>query len=216
MNDISKLLEEKMKNGREYRRIEIEQIETRAEENGEMIVEGYATKFGTKYLLYDWGDYRVFEQIDAAAFNDCDMDDVILQYDHEGRVYARTSNKTLEVEPDAIGLRVRAKLSGTEGGRQLYEEIKGGYITKMSFGFVVSKDEQTVEEDRETNITTVTRTITGIKKLYDVSAVSIPANDATEISARAFGEGVISEAMQERQRAERSARIKKLKILTEV
>ena len=126
------------------------------------------------------------------------MTDVIMQYDHEGRVFARNANGTLEVTPDEKGLYVRADLSGTEAGRELYDEIKGGYTTKMSFGFRVAEDVRENKEIHETGRIEVTRKITKISKLYDVSAVSIPANDATEISARNFGEGVIEEVKAER------------------
>ncbi len=123
---------------------------------------------------------------------------MILQYDHEGRVFARTVNRTLPLQADDHGLKITPDLGGTEQGRQLYEEIKGGYTTKMSFGFRVKTAERTIEEDEVTGNTTVHRKITAIEKLYDVSAVSLPANDATEISARNLGEGVIAEVKQER------------------
>lgn len=189
-------LDEKIASGREYRNI---QFEFRAlDDSDEMIVEGYATTFDDPYVLYDWGDYIVSEQIDSKAFDDCDMDDVIFQYNHEGRVFARTSNDTLEVVPDEKGLHIRANLGGTEIGRELYEEIKGGYTTKMSFGFRVGEDVRTVTNDYDDNVTHVLRTVTKVSKLYDVSAVSLPANDGTEISARNFTDGLIREIQTER------------------
>ena len=149
------------------------------------------------------------------------MTDVIMQYNHEGRVFARTSNGTLELDPDEHGLHIRADLGGTEIGRQLYEEIEGGYTDKMSFGFRVSKDkrEETEERDEETGVTTVTvlRTILSISKLYDVSAVSIPANDGTSISSRNFAEGVIEEVRKEiAEREKRERQKQKIRIMTEV
>lgn len=214
--ELNKQLEEKLEQGRAYRNMQA--MEARAMEDGsdEKIVEGYATTFNEPYLLYDFGDYRVFEQVDAHAFDECDMSDVILQYDHQGRVFARKSNGTLELTVDEHGLYTRANLGGTELGGQLYEEIKGGYTNKMSFGFRVSEDKREIEEDYDNNITTVYRTITKISKLYDVSAVSLPANDATEISARNFCDGVIEEIKAERQRAEeRKAQMKKIEILSQ-
>ena len=186
-----------MKTDREYRNFQIP-FEIRAAED-EMVVEGYATTFNQPYVLADFGDYIVSEQVDRNAFDNCDMSDVIFQYDHEGRVFARNKNKTLELSTDENGLKVRAYLGGTDIGRQLYQEIKGGYTDKMSFGFIVTEDrrEETFREDK----TEVLRTILSIGKLYDVSAVSIPANDATSISARNFSNGVIDEIKAERQRA---------------
>ena len=215
MSMIPKTINDKLDEGRTYRFIEIPNIEVRAEgDNDQKIVEGYATVFNEPYELWSYDGYTVMEQVDARAFDECDMSDVIMQYDHRGRVFARTGNGTLTVKPDDKGLHIRADLSGTDIGRDLFEEIKGGYTTKMSFGFMVAEDKREITEDRENNTVTVLRTITKISKLYDVSAVSIPANDATSISARNFGEGVISEIMEECQK--RRNQINRIKILTEV
>lgn len=217
-----KSIDEKLNEGRQYRNIDISGFELRKDGDQEKIVSGYATTFNQPYELYRWAYdghvYIVNEQVDARAFDDCDMADVVMQYDHEGRVFARTSNGTLELATDQHGLHVRADLRGTEIGRDLYEEIEGGYTTKMSFGFRVAEDkrEETIERNEETGVTTTTvlRTITKISKLYDVSAVSLPANDATSISARNFGKGVIDEIMEEYQK--REAQKTRIKILTEV
>lgn len=202
-------------NEREYREINFGQIEIREADDGRKIVEGYATTFDQEYTLYSSGDYELREMIDRHAFDETDMRDVIMQYDHEGRVFARKSNGTLQLETDDHGLKIRADLGGTEIGRQLYEEIKGGYTTKMSFGFTVSKQERTEEEAEGKTI--IHRKITGIKKLYDVSAVSLPANDATEITSRNLGEGLIAEVKQERLAREARERQKtKIRMLMEV
>lgn len=204
-------------NEREYRQINVTGLETRAEDDNGMIVEGYATTFDQEYTLWDDGRYSVREKISRSAFDDTDMADVIMQYDHEGRVFARIKNGTLKLTVDDHGLKIRADLGGTELGRQLYEEIKGGYTDKMSFGFTVSKDERTEENDAANGKTIIHRTITGIKKLYDVSAVSIPANPNTDIiSARSIGEGLIAEAEEERLAyEERQMKIKRIKIMME-
>jgi len=206
---MSKDYLEKITEGREYRNIIVSELETRSDDEA-MIVEGYATRFNEAYCLVDWESFRVDEIVSDRAFDKCDMSDVIMQYDHEGRVFARNKNGTLALEVDEKGLRIKADLSGTEIGRQLYQEIKGGYTDKMSFGFVVRGDERTKRTEDGKDI--ITRTITDISKLYDVSVVSIPANDATEISARNFGNGVIEEIKAERQRAEeRQKQIERIK-----
>ena len=221
----TKTILQKLDEGRQYRDIDVSSFERRAGEDGEKTVTGYATTFSQPYELYRdaWGGYVyiVREQVDPEAFKNTDMSDVIMQYNHKGRVFARGSNGTLELDPDAHGLHIRANLGGTEIGRQLFEEISGGYTTKMSFGFRVGKDkrEETEERNEETGVTTVTilRTILEISKLYDVSAVSLPANDATSISARNFGEGVVAEFKKEiLAREKRERQKKKIKILTEV
>lgn len=195
----SKTLEQKLTEGRSYRPMELRAVEDGTELNS-YIVEGYATTFNQPYELYSEPGWTLREQVSPDAFDNADMTDVIFQYDHAGRVFARKSNGTLELTPDEHGLKIRADLSGTEIGRQLYEEIKGGYTTKMSFGFTVAKDTREETEDEAGNVD-ILRTITGIKKLYDVSAVSLPANDATIISARSDGEGVIAEVKTERSKA---------------
>ena len=212
----NKTIEDRLNEGRQYRNIDVTNFERRAEEEegkSEKIVSGSATTFNDPYILWTEPGYVIREQIDRAAFDECDMGDVIMQYDHQGRVFARTSNNTLATEPDDTGLHIRAKLGGTEIGRQLYEEIDGGYTTKMSFGFKVEEDRRDKAEKEDGTIE-ILRTITKISKLYDVSAVSLPANDATSISARSYGEGVIAEVREEiAAQEERAKQIQKIKLL---
>ena len=197
-----------MKTSREYRKC----TEFRTIDEGDSyIVEGYATTFEQPYTLMDTGWSEIREIIDKNAFEKCDMSDVIMQYDHEGRVFARNKNGTLTITPDEHGLKVTANLGGTEAGRQLWQEIKGGYTDKMSFAFVVSDEKN--ERERVDGKIIYTRRITGIRKLYDVSAVSMPANDTTSISARSFADGVIAELEAERLQALKIARLM-LKIKT--
>lgn len=188
---------------REYRSMMLN-IETRAEgdepeEKETMVVSGYASTFEEPYTLYEDSDIILREVVDKDAFADTDMSDVIMQYNHEGRVIARNSNNTLIVEPDEKGLFIKADLSGTELGRELYEEIRGGYTDKMSFGFTIDRLERTRTDLEDGRIDVLNR-ILRVSKLYDVSAVSIPANDGTSISVETRSEidGVIEEARAER------------------
>ena len=194
----------KIESGREYRKMTMG-VRTKGDEK-DYIVEGYACTFGEPYHLYyyDSEGHEVKEQISKNAFDKTDMSDVIMQYDHEGRVFARLSNKTLELDIDEHGLKITADLGGTENGRNLYEEIDGGYTNKMSFGFTVTDDEFKYDEVSGNYL----RTITAIGKLYDVSAVSIPANDFTEISARNHCDGAIAEIETERTRLEEERKAK--------
>ena len=194
------------KGNREYRDMMLG-IPERAEdeeETNEMRVTGYASTFNEPYTLYEDDDVIYREQVDPSAFDNTDMSDVIMQYDHEGRVFARTSNNTLKVSTDDKGLFIQADLGGTELGRGLYEEIRGGYTDKMSFGFIVSDDEE-LRKDAEDGRVDILRTITGVSKLFDVSAVSIPANNGTSIgvSTRSRIDGVIDEIRAERLEAEK-------------
>lgn len=203
----------KMGDGREYRAMTMS-VRASDDDDGRMIVEGYATTFNQPYMLGEEKHFRVMEQVSASAFTACDMSDVIMQYDHAGRVFARNKNGTLLLSTDTIGLKVTADLGGTDIGRQLYQEIRGGYTDKMSFGFTVDEDTRTYTYDEATDTETCMRTILRIKKLYDVSAVSLPANDMTSISARRYANGVIGAIKAER--LTRANKIKKLKLLLEV
>lgn len=193
-----------VKSEREYRdmTMEIRSAETEdVEQEERKVVTGYASTFNEPYTLYEDDDWRFNEVVDSRAFDNTDMSDVIMQYDHEGRVFARMSNNTLTVKPDEKGLLIEADLGGTELGRQLFEEIRGGYTNKMSFGFTVDGEDYLDTKDADGKALTV-RTITSVRKLYDVSAVSLPANDATSISVRSLTDGEIERIRAERLEAE--------------
>lgn len=185
---------------REYRAFEMRVAD------GEMTVEGYAAVFESPTVLYSDGDIDYREVVDRRAFAGAQMADVVMNYNHQGKPVARTKNGTLTLDADEHGLRIRADLSGTEEGRRLYEEIKGGYIDKMSFAFTVSEDSY----DRDTH----TRRILGIERLFDVAAVDLPAYDATSISARSIFSAEAERVKQAE--AERAQKKQKLKLLLEV
>ncbi len=153
-------------------------------------IEGYATTFNDPYVLFEDADgTKYFEIIDRHALDAADLSDVILQYDHQGKVMARTANHTLLLEPQNRGLFICADLSRSRAAEDMHQEIQNGLITKMSWAFRVTEDAY----DR----TTHTRTILRVDKVYDVSAVSIPANAGTEISARSWLDGVIEVGQRE-------------------
>lgn len=163
-------------------------------------VRGYASTFNEPYTLLEDNEIVIQEQVDSRAFEGADLSDVIMQYDHAGRVFARISNGTLKVEPDERGLAIEADLGGTDIGGQLYQEIKGGYTTKMSYGYTTKEDsweQRRLDDGRVLAL----RTIKSISKVYDVSAVSLPANNATSISVRNLSDGVINEIKAERLKA---------------
>ena len=205
-----------VKKDREYRdmTMEVRTAETEEAPDERKIVTGYASTFNEPYTLFETDDWRFNEVVDARAFDNTDMSDVIMQYDHEGRVFARMSNNTLTVTPDEKGLLIEADLGGTELGRQLFEEIRGGYTNKMSFGFTVDGEETRDLKDVDGKALTV-RTITSVRKLYDVSAVSLPANDATSISVRNLTDGEIERIQAERLEAEK-LELRRKKLMLEI
>lgn len=201
-----------VKSDREYRNMTMA-VREDAEER--KIVTGYASTFDEPYKLYSGEGFELWETVDRTAFDETDMSDVIMQFDHAGRVFARTRNNTLTVRPDEKGLYIEADLGGTELGRGLYEEIAGGYTDRMSFGFTVKEDRQDKEKNDD-GIWIYTRHITSVGKLFDVSAVSIPANGATSITAdavtRSIGDltdGVIEKIQAERLEEEKREALEK-------
>lgn len=193
-----------IKKDREYR-LFAGDIEARNDEENKYIVEGYASTFDPYVLMEIEGEeYR--EQIDPHAFDLSDMSDVVFRVDHFGTVFARTSNNSIELFPDDHGLHVRADLSRTEAARNLFDEIRAGMYPKMSFAFAVEDGGDEYQRD------TKTRVIYRIKKLYDVSPVTFPANPGTEIgvSMRDYFNGEIE--MERAERLERERRIKELNL----
>ena len=159
-------------------------------------VEGYASTFNDPYLLYTFDGIEYWEIIDPDAFRDCDMSDVIMQFDHRDRVFARMSNNTLAVEPQLQGLFVAADLGSTSLSRQMFEDIDTGLVTKMSWGFMPDWD--SIEDVYDEEAKRFTSTIHRVTRIYDVSAVSLPADPNTEISARSYLDGAIKRIEAER------------------
>ena len=185
-----------VKNDREYRNTGA----FKADEN--YMVEGYASTF-EKYPMMEIDGVTYYEQIDRHAFDQADMTDVVFLRDHGGSVLARSKNDTVQLSVDDHGLFQRTNLSLTTASREMFEDIKVGNYSQMSFSFVVDEDHY----DKDTR----TRIIDRIKKVYDVSAVAFPANPYTEIglSARDYFNGVIEMEKAERLEAAKRERARK-------
>lgn len=188
-----------VKKGREYRALQDFSLVPREGEADAYKVRGTAIVFDTPTCLFEVDGVKYYEVIDRHALDGCDLSDVIMNYNHGGKVVARLRNKTLVLTITDRGLEMEADLSGTAAGRDLYEEIDGGYIDKMSFSFVV----RAAEYDAATH----TRRITKIRKLYDVSAVDIPAYEETSLSARSFFEVEHSKEVKALEQAARRRRL---------
>lgn len=188
---------------------ETREMELRIQQNeSSYTVEGYASTFEPYVLMsIDGKDYS--ERIDPKAFDDADLSDVVFRVDHEGAVYARTSAGTVSLDIDEHGLHNVTDLSRTQRSRDLYEDIAAGNYPKMSFAFTVAEDHY----ERDTR----TRVIDRIAKVFDISAVSFPANPTTNLSARDYFDGVIEAERAERLEAERRERQRKrIELLLEV
>lgn len=179
-----------MKNDREYRSMEL-RILPQEEEQNRYMVEGYASTFDT-YVLFSQDGVDYSERIEPTAFEGADLSDVVFRVDHEGPVYARSSAGTVQVWADEHGLAQRSDLSKTQRSRDVFEDIEAGNYPQMSFAFTVAEDHY----DKATH----TRVIDRIAKVFDVSAVSFPANPNTSLSiaTRSFFDGVIEGEKAER------------------
>lgn len=178
---------------REYRNMELRLAKIESEEKS-YLVEGYASTFEPYVLMtVDGTDYS--ERIEPTAFDGADLSDVVFKVDHAGPVYARSSAGTVSLWTDEHGLAQRTDLSKTQRARDLFADIEVGNYPQMSFAFTVA--------DEHYDKATHTRVIDRIAKVYDVSAVSFPANPTTELNVvtRDYFNGVI-----EAERAERLER----------
>jgi len=181
-------------------------------EPGDMIVEGRAVVYDSPTVMYEFDGIKYYEVIARGALDGADIKDVPFKYNHSDAVMvmARTRNNTLELLPDDQGLIIRAKLANTTAGRDLYELIKRGDIDKMSFAFTVTEESYNKE--------TKTRTITKFKRIWDVSAVDIPAYSDTSIYARSFFEDLaVAEAearAEEEHKAAEATQLRKRLLVT--
>lgn len=193
---------------REYRTMPLMAIHRDAEgvEEPKMFAEGYATTFDDPYLLYETPDGPEYEMVSRHALDNADLSDVIMLYDHEGRVFARTKNNSLELIIDDIGLLTKADLGRTSNARNMLEDIEAGMITQMSWCFVIKKEHWEPE--------TRCWVIDEVGKVYDVSAVSIPADPSTSISAarKRNRDGVISGERAERLAADKRRKLQMVRL----
>lgn len=174
--------------------------------SNEMMVEGKAVAFDSPTLIAEIDGVKFYEVIDRNAFNETDMRDVVLVIDHDGKPAAKTKNNTLELIKADDGLYIRADLSKNATGRELHEDITNGFYDKMSFAFTVLEDVY--------DKTSRTRKILKIDRLYDVSAVTFPAYEATSISARSFYEAEAE--MERKELRDKELKLKKLKLSLEL
>lgn len=195
----------KLKNDRQIRALQAFTPVTAKRIESDHYAEGYATTY-EPYVLWEDADGPIYERFERGCFANTDMSDVIYQLNHQGTVFARQTNGSLIVEPDDVGLFVAVDLGRTAAARAHHEEIEAGMITKMSWGFLVG----------DYYFDKASRTIvhTHVKKIFDVSGVSIPANQNTEINARSWADGVIDLAARSEAELDDRRRRLRLKIQT--
>lgn len=155
---------------KEIRKLDL-QFRAEETEDNKMEIKGYAAVFNSPET------YDYTEVIAPTAFDEADMSDVVLRYNHNDTfmVLARTRNKSLQLSVDEKGLFIDATLQNDiQQHRDIFNAIKSGLIDKQSFAFVVDEDEYDYDTD--------TRTITKIGKVFDTSVVDQPFYNATDVS----------------------------------
>lgn len=151
--------------------LEIRQLHEFVNDNN--IVEGYALKFNKPSK--DLGGF--VETIDARALDGVNMEDVKLFLNHDsGNLLGRTKSGTLQLSVDEVGLKFRCELPNTTLGNDVMELVKRGDLSQCSFGFTVAEDEWERREGKPV------RTIKKINTLAEISLVSIPAYDDTDVA----------------------------------
>lgn len=169
-------------------------------DDSEMRVTGVPVVFNSPTTMFELDGVKFYEQIDARAFDEANMKDVVLTVNHQGTPAARTKNGTLNLNVRSADVFMDADLSKSSIGPALREDIRNGVYDKMSFAFTVKQDSYNKE--------TRTRTIEKIERLYDVSVVTFPAYEQTSVSARSFFE---AEAEKERAEARSALELAKAK-----
>lgn len=202
---------------KEIRSFDFDINATESEERGKYI-EGRAIVYNQKANL-GWYD----EIIAQDALKDTDLRDVRLLVNHNtdmiplARSRNNNVNSTMQLTVDENGLGIRANLDveNNADARALYSAIERSDISNMSFMFVVDKDRW---DDMDTDHPT--RTITGIKRVLEVSAVIFPAYTQTSLQARGLADALDSaKASLESAKAkarEIERKKQKIRILTEV
>ena len=174
-------------------------VELRSAETDSREVEGYAVVFNAET---DLGWFT--EEIDRDAFNQTDMSNVYLLFNHdENNVLAGTSNNSLKMNIDDRGLFQTSNIIDTSLGEDVLKLVKNGLINKMSFAFTIANGgEEWSERDGKEH-----RIIRKIDKLFDVSLVTYPAYSQTSAYARSITDEL---AEEHRRRVEQSKKMERI------
>jgi HK97 family phage prohead protease len=150
-------------------------FEIRGEDDGGVSVTGYAAVFGERT---DIGGFFT-EEIAQGAFTDAvGRDDVVFLINHDGLPLARTRSGTLSIKEDDHGLYIETKLDPNDSdSASIIGKMRRGDLDKMSFAFIAEKQEW--DETGDIPHRTITQA-----SLHDVSIVTFPAYDGTEIGLR--------------------------------
>lgn len=158
-----------------------EKLEIREAKEGTIgTLVGYAVVYGVESR--DFGHWR--EVIQRGAFKDSlasGKDIFAFDQHNSGEVIGRSSAGTLRITDEERGLKVEIDLVDTQRNRDLLTDVRAGHITGMSFGMPYASIHDTWEKRGEYDLRTITKA-----DLVEVSAVTFPAYEATELSARSY------------------------------
>lgn len=187
---------------------EIRAMETiKAVDDEQMIVEGYALRFNT--LSNDLGGF--VETISPEALKEADLSDVRCLIDHDSsKVLGRTVSETLELKVDDEGLYFRCQLPDTTYANNLYTSIKRKDINQCSFGFILDEDGDSFEKRDSDGL--FKRTIRKIRSLFDVSIVTYPAYNDTDVAPALRSIEAIKESEQEEVRKAQKEEQRKIEL----
>lgn len=170
-------------------------VELRSGEDGtpSRTVRGYAAKF--EMPSEDLGGF--IETIERGAFEDVLGNDVRALFNHDpSQILARArggANDTLRIGTDETGLWYEFDAPQTRAGDDILESIRRGDVDQSSFGFIIARDGDKWAERRDGDRNIVTRTITKLSRLLDVSPVTYPAYPDTSVALRNMAEALKEE-----------------------
>ena len=205
----------------EYRSIKFEtRVEEKQEGGKKLVLRGYPILFNTDTSIYDYWYGEVRETILPTALEGTDLSNVYLVGGHEitpDKVLGR-NNVNMRMEIDETGLFFECELPNTQYARDIYNLIETGIIDGMSFGFRCSD---------EVNEATMTRTITHIDELFEITITPFPAykeasvivqkqRQATEDEEKEKAEAEAKKQEEEKQAEEDAEKEKKLKELEDL
>ncbi|WP_302372892.1 HK97 family phage prohead protease [Enterococcus asini] len=167
-------------------------MELRELENNEEIIEGYALKFN------QWSNplgikNRFVERINSRALEETDMSNTVARVNHDKNQIVGRANANMDLEVDDIGLKFRIKPNNSTVTRDLIENIRSGLINQCSFAFTVAQEERAQEWVKSEERGMLERTINKIDKLFDVSMVTTPAYNDTEVVVGTRGLEMVEE-----------------------
>ena len=156
------------------------EFEVRQNDKGKNMVRGYALKFGVRY---DMGWFT--EEISREALEGADMSDVRILLNHDPNlILGRTSAGTARLAVDDTGLYYEAELPDSPNGENVRVALERGDITQSAGGCMLRMDKDTNGDEWKRENGKDHRIIRSVKKVYDASPVTFPANPDTTAAKR--------------------------------